>query len=76
MNVCESRRRGKKVAGAACALMAKIDVKSAYRIVPVHPVDRRLLAMEWEGKIFVDAIRIKVSAKNLQCLGLTNGSVW
>ncbi len=39
----------------ANALMAKIDVKSAYRIVPVHPGDRRLLAMEWDGKIFVDA---------------------
>ena len=35
--------------------MAKIDVKSAYRIVPVHPEDRHLLGMAWEGQIYVDA---------------------
>ena len=35
--------------------MAKIDVKSAYRIVPVHPEDRSLLGMCWNGDIFVDA---------------------
>ena len=35
--------------------MAKIDVKSAYRIVPVHPEDRSLLGMCWNGEIFVDA---------------------
>ena len=35
--------------------MAKIDGKSAYRIVPVHPEDRSLLGMCWNGDIFVDA---------------------
>ena len=35
------------------ARMAKIDVKSAYRIVPVHPDDRHLLGMSWENQIFV-----------------------
>ena len=35
--------------------MAKIDVKSVYRIVPVHPEDRSLLGMCWNGDIFVDA---------------------
>ena len=29
------------------ALMAKFDLKSAYRQVPVHPHDRKLLGMEW-----------------------------
>ena len=28
--------------------LAKIDVKSAYRIVPVHPDDRPLLGMLWQ----------------------------
>ena len=37
------------------AEMAKLDVKSAYRIVPVHPSDRYLLGMMWDGKVFVDA---------------------
>ena len=36
------------------ALMAKIDIKSAYRVVPVHPQDRCLLGMQWDGKVFVD----------------------
>ncbi len=36
-------------------LLAKIDVKSAYRIVPVHPDDRPLLGMSFEGKEYADA---------------------
>ena len=36
------------------ALMAKFDLKSAYRQVPVHPDDRKLLGMVWEGQIYVD----------------------
>ena len=47
------------VAGAAQrlgngALMAKLDIKSAYRLVPVHPHDRYLLGVEWEGAYFAD----------------------
>ena len=26
------------------SMLAKIDIKNAYRVVPVHPVDRHLLA--------------------------------
>ena len=36
-------------------LMAKIDIKSAYRMIPVHPADRPLLGWRWEGQIFVDS---------------------
>ena len=36
------------------AMMAKIDVKSAYRIVPVHPDDRHLLGMSWDGSVYID----------------------
>ena len=35
------------------ALMAKFDLKSAYRQVPVHPDDRWLLGMDWNGKLYV-----------------------
>ena len=35
-------------------LLTKIDVKSAYRIMPVHPHDRPLLGMHWKGQLFVD----------------------
>ena len=37
------------------ALIAKLDIQSAYRNVPVHPDDRPLLGMEWEGQRFIDA---------------------
>ena len=35
-------------------LLAKFDVKSAYRIIPVHPNDHYLLSMQWQGNYFVD----------------------
>ena len=34
--------------------MAKVDIRSAYRHVPVHPDDRPLLGMQWRGHICVD----------------------
>ena len=36
--------------------MAKIDIQSAYRIVPVAPADRHLLGMCWQGQVYVDAV--------------------
>ena len=36
------------------ALMAKVDIESAYRLIPVHPQDHPLLVMKWKGKIFMD----------------------
>ena len=36
--------------------LAKFDVESAYRTVPVHPDDRRLLGMQWKGGIYVDTV--------------------
>ena len=35
-------------------LMAKMDIKQAYRNVPVHPQDRALLGMLWNDLVFVD----------------------
>ncbi len=32
----------------------KADVKAAYRNVPVHPRDRWLLGMKWEGETFME----------------------
>ena len=34
--------------------MAKMDLQSAYRIVPVHPDDRLLLAIHWGSQTYVD----------------------
>ena len=35
------------------AILAKLDVQSAYRNVLVHPDDRPLLGMEWNGELGV-----------------------
>ena len=35
-------------------LMAKMDIESAYRMVPVHPSDRLMLGMQWKGGVFFD----------------------
>jgi hypothetical protein len=32
-----------------------LDIQSAYRIIPVHPDDRSLLGMRWQGAICLDA---------------------
>ena len=31
------------------ALLAKLDVKAAYRLIHVHPEDRPVLGLEWKG---------------------------
>ena len=38
------------------ALLAKVDIKAAYRLIPVHPEDRRLLGMRWGGNCYVDGM--------------------
>lgn len=37
------------------AFIVKADIKEAYRMVPIHPEDQRLLGIAWEGDTFVDA---------------------
>ena len=37
--------------GRGC-LMAKFDIKAAYRILPIHPEVRFLFGMNWWGKLF------------------------
>ena len=36
--------------------MAKVDVESAFRIIPVSLADRPLLGFQWHGKFFMDAV--------------------
>ena len=38
------------------SLLAKIDIEHAYRNIPVHPSDRRLLGMTWRGHLYVDTV--------------------
>ena len=42
-----------KSLGAGC-FMAKTDIKSAFRIIPVHPKDHPLLGMKWDSQYFFD----------------------
>ena len=36
------------------ALLAKVDIESAFRLIQVHLHDRPLLAVRWQDQIFVD----------------------
>ena len=36
------------------SLLIKVDLKNAYRMVPVHSQDRHLLGICWEGNCYVD----------------------
>ena len=38
------------------AHLAKIDIQSAYHIIPVHPDDRWLVGMSWEGALNIDTV--------------------
>ena len=35
-------------------LLAKADIKSAFRLLPVHPADQQLLQMTWKGFVYLD----------------------
>ena len=39
--------------GSHC-YMAKSDIKSAFRIIPIHPDDHHLLGMKWHGQYYYD----------------------
>ena len=36
------------------ALMAKVDLRSAFRMVPVHKGDWSCLGMSWKGQFYID----------------------
>ena len=42
-----------KRCGYGC-LLAKTDIKSAFRIIPIHPEDYHLLGMQWKGMYYYD----------------------
>ncbi len=45
------------------SLMAKLDIKSAFRLCPVSPEDHCLLGMRWHGQFYFD--RVLASAQHL-----------
>ena len=40
----------------ATSHLAKNDIKSAFRIVPIHPDDHHLLGMKWQGRYYYDTM--------------------
>ena len=36
------------------SLLVKVDIESVYRLIPVHPQDRLLQAVRWDGKLYID----------------------
>ena len=36
------------------SFLVKVDIKSAFRLLPIHPQDFPLLGMEFQGKFFID----------------------
>lgn len=42
-----------KCIGRSC-FMAKTDIKSAFRIIPIHPADYSLLSMKWDHMYYFD----------------------
>ena len=34
-------------------MLEKIDIKSAFRLLPVHPADCHLLGMRWKDQIYI-----------------------
>ena len=35
-------------------VLSKVDIKSAFRLLPVHPADSYLLEMQWKDRLFID----------------------
>ena len=35
-------------------LLAKIDTRHAFRLLPIHPTDRHMLGMQWNGGVYID----------------------
>ena len=36
------------------ALIARVDIQDAYRLMPIHPADHRFLGVSWQGYVYVD----------------------
>jgi hypothetical protein len=62
--------------GEGC-LLAKLDLKEAYRAVPVHPSDQRLLAVSWQGTPYLDrALPFGLRSAPKLFSALTDAMMW
>ena len=59
------------------ALMAKLDLKAAYRHVPVHPDDQSLLAIRWGGATYIDtALPFGLCSAPKLFIAMADGLAW
>ena len=57
--------------------LAKLDLESAYRIVPVHPQDCHLLGMKWDGEMYLDsALPFGLRFAQIIFTALADGLLW
>ena len=62
--------------GPGC-LLAKLDLKEAYRAVPVHPADQPRLAVRWNNTVFLDrALPFGLRSAPKLFSALTDGLMW
>ena len=46
----------KAIALGRGSLIAKIDIKSAYRLIPICPREKKWLGMEWQGEVYINGM--------------------
>ncbi len=74
-SVTDAVKMIKKI-GPSCSL-AKTDVRSAFRIIPVHPTDYYLLGMHWKGKYYIDCCLLMGLASSCRTFEmLSTGMEW
>lgn len=62
--------------GRGC-LLAKLDLKEAYRAVPVHPTDQRFLGVCWEGVTYIDrALPFGLRSAPKMFSAITDAMIW
>ena len=57
-------------------LLAKVDIESANRLIPVHPDDRTLLGVQWQGRVYIDPIRSPLSSGLPQTSAVADALQW
>ena len=59
------------------SLLAKLDLREAYRAVPVHPSDQRLLAVSWNSTTYLDkALPFGLRSAPKLFSALTDAMMW
>ena len=59
------------------ALLAMLDIKQAYQMVPVHPQDWSLLGMEWEEYVYIDkALPFGLRSAPIVFMAVADGQQW